>query len=310
MARLDFPSLGQFYIEPEALFNNWNFVEGSDIIVKKSNSTILNRIDRKIGASIGIPVGKQFKASVHAYYISNSDNYINSDVLISTDTLDDLTLTGGRYGFSLTTNTLNRKQYASEGKAFELSADYFNLDENLKPGTTSVFKLSQVEEQQRVWVRASVIMEQYFKRGIYSSGYYIHGVLSTQPLFGNYYGTIINAPGFYPIQDSRTLLLENFRSFNFIAGGWRNVFSVRKNLDFRLEGYLFKPFAAINQGANQEPVLNREITKIYFAGTAGLVMHSTIGPVSLSLNYYDDKKNQLGVLLHVGFLLFNKTSLE
>jgi NTE family protein len=85
---------------------------------------------------------------------------------------------------------------------------------------------------------------------------------------------------------------------------------LRKNLDFRLEGYLFKPLERITRGEGQEPVFTTEITKIYFAGTAGLVMHSTVGPISLSVNYYDDKKNQLGVLLHIGFLLFNKSSLE
>ncbi len=309
-ARLDFPNFGQFYLEPEATFNNWNFTEGNEIIVKKSNSTILDRIDRKIGVSIGIPVGQRFKASMQAHYISNTDQYIDNDVLISTDTLDVLRLTGGRYGFHLSTSTLNRKQYASTGKAYDFGLDLFDLNEYLVPGTTSVLRNTTSENVRRNWVRGSIIMEQYFRKGFYSSGYYLHATFSNQPLFGNYQGTIINAPGFFPIQDSRTLLLQNFRAFNFVAGGWRNVFSVRKNLDFRLEGYLFKPFGAISQGSNQEPVLNDEIAKIYFAGTAGFVLHSTVGPISFSLNYYDDKKNQLGVLLHIGFLLFNKTSLQ
>jgi NTE family protein len=39
-------------------------------------------------------------------------------------------------------------------------------------------------------------------------------------------------------------------------------------------------------------------------------MHSPIGPISLSVNYYDDRENQLGILLHVGYLLFNKHPLE
>ena len=139
------------------------------------------------------------------------------------------------------------------------------------------------------------MVQQYFRKGIYSSGYYLHGVISNQPTFQNYYGSVINAPGFYPMQDSRTLFLDNFRAYNFVAGGWRNVFALRKNLDFRLEGYLFKPFSAISAGPGQEPVLTTEITKIYFAGTAGLVMHSTVGPISLSLNYYDNKKNEWGL---------------
>ncbi len=309
-ARIDFPGLGQFYLEPEATVNSWNFVEGNDIIFKKGSSTILNRIDRKIGLSVGFPVGRQFKTSVSGYYVSNNDQYIDKDVLVSTDTLDELLLTGGRLGFQFSTNTLDRKQYASAGKAYEFSADWFDLTEELKPGTTSALWKTTVPPQRRAWLRASITMQQYFRKGIYSSGYYIQGVLSNQPTFQNYYGTIINAPGFYPMQDSRTLVLENFRSFNFVAGGWRNVFSLRNNLDFRLEGYLFKPFTAIQQGANQTPSETTEISKVYFAGTAGLVLHSTVGPISLSLNYYDDTQTQWGVLLHLGFLLFNKTSLE
>ncbi|MBL7850574.1 MAG: patatin-like phospholipase family protein [Cyclobacteriaceae bacterium] len=309
-ARLDLAGTARFYLEPEATFNNWNYVEGNDIIVNRNNSTVLKRIDRKMGLGIGVPVGRQFRFTVDGSYISNSDQYINQDVLVSSDTLDQLTLTGFRYGASLSTNTLNRKQYASGGRFFYAGLDFFNLTEDLMPGTTSTYAAGIPIEASRQWIRGTVILEQYFRTGIYSSGYYLHATLSNQPLFSNYVGTIINAPGFYPLQDSRTLLLENFRSFNFVAGGWRNVFALKKKLDFRLEGYLYKPFESIVQGPNQEPQLNREIKQIYFAGMAGLVMHSTIGPISLSLNYYDDKQTQWGVLLHVGFLLFNNPSLE
>ena len=309
-ARIDFAGAARFFLEPEGTFNDWNYVEGNDIIVKGANSTVLKRIDRKVGLGIGFPVGRQFRFVVDGAYVSNTDQYINKDVLVTSDTLDVLRLRGFRYGVSLSTNTLNRKQYASTGKFFYAGADYFNLDEELTPGTTSTFAAGVPLESSRKWVRGTIIMEQYFRAGIYSSGYYIHGNISNQPLFSNYVGTLINAPGFYPMQDSRTLLLENYRSFNFVAGGWRNVFALRKKLDFRLEGYLFKPFESISQGPNQEPILNQEIREIYFAGMASLVLHSTIGPVSLSLNYYDDKQTPWGVLLHVGFLLFNNPSME
>jgi NTE family protein len=307
-ARMDFPFPGQFYLEPEVIFNSWNFLQGRDIIFKTSSPTVLNRIDRKIAVSAGIPIGRQFKAALTGAYINNRDLYVNENSFVSTDTLDQLSLTGARAGFILSTNTLNRKQYASEGKSYQFTVDWFNVDEDFVPGTTSIKKAHV--EQRRTWLRGRITMEQYLKKGIYSSGYYLDGVISNQPLFTNYYGTIINAPAFNPIQDSRTLLLQNFRAFNYAAGGWKNVFEIRKNLDFRLEGYLFKPFGAIIRGTGQEATLNKEFTKLFFAGTAGFVLHSTIGPISLSLNYYDDKETQLGVLLHVGFLLYNKTSLE
>jgi len=201
-----------------------------------------------------------------------------------------------------------RKQYASEGKAIQLTGDWFDVRETIYPGSTS--ELMQYQSNHRVWVRTRLTIEQYFKKGFYSSGYLLEGVFSNQPTFSNYYGTIINAPGFYPLQDSKTILLQKFRAFNYVAGGWRNVFSLRKNLDFRLEAYAFKPLQTISQDDKQRALVEEEIQQFYFAGMADLVMHTTVGPISLSLNYYDDPNRQLSVLLHVGFLLFNKTSLE
>lgn len=307
-ARIDIPNRTRYYLEPYATFNNWDYFQGKDLVVKNVQPTVLNRIDRKGGMSLGFPIKRNYKLTLDGSYINNRDQYINSEVLVSTDTLDLLRLRGGRAGINFSTNTLNRKQYASTGKLYSFGVDWFGLNETLEPGNTSI--IPDVSKAYRTWLRAKISLEQYFKQGIYSSGYYLEGVFSNQPVFTNYGGTIINAPAFNPIQDSKTLLLENFRAFNYVAGGWRNVFSIRKSLDFRLEGYLFKPIEAIVMGQNQEAALSQEITDIYFAGTAGFVLHSTIGPISLSVNYYDDKQNELGVLLHVGFLLFNKTSME
>ena len=307
-SRIDLPGRGHFFIEPEAIFNKWDFFAGNDLVLKNFSPTVLNRIDRKIGLNAGIPVGNKYKLVLDGSYITNRDQFINKDVLVSSDTLDILYLRGSRVGLSFSTNTLNRKQYSSEGKKFTFSFNVFDLNETLEPGSTSI--RSQPVKTDHNFFRAKISMEQYFLKGVYSTGYFFEGVASNQNPFSSYTASIVNAPAFFPIQDSRTLLLKNFRSFNYLAGGIRNVFRIKKSLDFRLEGYLFKPFETIKEGKDQSTVLEKNISDIYFAATAGLVLHSSIGPISLSLNYYDDKENQLGVLMHVGFLLFNKTSLE
>ncbi len=307
-SRIDLPNRGRFYIEPEATFNKWDFFAGNDLVVKNLSPTVLNRIDRKIGLNVGVPVGNKYKLVLDGSYINNRDQYINNDVLVSSDTLDILYLRGSRYGLSFSTNTLNRKQYSSKGKRFTFSFDVFDFTETLEPGSTSV--KSQSVKTDHNFFRAKVSLEQYFLKGVYSTGYFFEGVASNQNPFSSYTASIINAPSFFPIQDSRTILLENFRSFNYLAGGVRNVFRLKKSLDFRLEGYLFKPLETLTEGPDQSTKQEQNLSDIYFAATAGLVLHSSVGPISLSLNYYDDKKNQLGVLLHVGFLLFNRTSLE
>lgn len=304
--RLDFPF--QFYIEPFVAFNSWDFLQSDDLLYEVSTPTVLRRINRKYGVNIGWPLGHQFKGILKAEGFNNADRYVNGEVFVSSDTLDDLGTTGMKGELLFSTNTLNRKQYANAGRAFNFALQYFNLTEAFQPGNTSVETAAVKDRHQ--WFRFKATAEQYFKAGWYRPGYYAQAVFSNQPFFQNYYGTLINAPAFNPIQDSRTLLLENFRSFNYVAGGFRNVFTLRNRLDLRLEAYVFKPVEYLKQGLNQEAVVHEDLRNIYFASTAGLVMHSPMGPISLSVNYYDDKQNQLGVLLHVGFLLYNPHSLD
>jgi len=307
--RYDFPRT--FFIEPHFVYNSWDYLENDDLLKDVSTPvapTVLQRYNRNYGVSVGIPVREYFKMTLNFDGINNFDGYINGDVFISTDILDELRLTGFKTGFTFSANTLNRKQYASAGKAFSVEGDFFNMKEFYTPGNTSIETEPVTAYHQ--WFRLRGTAEQYFGNGRFRSGYVAEMMFSNQPFFQNYFGTIANTPGFFPLQDSRTLILENFRSFNYAAAGMRNVFSLYHKLDLRLEGYLFKPFDYLQEDSSQEAYVTREFNKVFFAGTAGLVFHSPVGPVSLSVNYYDDDENQLGVLLHVGFLLFNRHPLE
>lgn len=305
-ARFDFPF--QFYLEPFVGFNGMDYLQSDDLLYDVSEPTVLRRINRKYGLNIGWPLSHQFKGVLRAEGFNNRDSYVNGDVFVSSDTLDLLRSTGMKGELVLSTNTLNRKQYANAGKSFNFTVQYFDVQENFRPGNTSVLEAPVKDNHQ--WFRFKATAEQYFKAGWYRPGYYAQAVFSNQPFFQNYFGTLVNAPAFNPMQDSPTHLLENFRAFNFVAGGFRNVFTLRNRLDFRLEAYVFKPFEYLQQGLNQEAIATPDIKAFYFASTAGLVMHSPLGPVSMSVNYYDDKQNRFGFLLHAGFLLFNKHSLD
>jgi NTE family protein len=306
-ARVDNPFLTRFYIEPSITFNSWDYLDSEDLL-RNVSATVLKRVNRKVTVDFGWPVGSRFKNVVSIEGLSNLDRYSNDSVFSSTVTLDELKLKGVKTSVELSTSSLDRRQYARSGKALSLAASYFMLNEDYKPGNTSLIGTPFKGNHQ--WFRLRFSAEQYFNGGLYHPGYLLEGVFSNQPVFQNYYGTIINAPAFLPFQDSPTLLLENFRAFNYLAGGLRNVFILRNKLDFRLEAYVFKPLEYLIQNDNQEVVKNYDIAKFYLAASGALVLHSPIGPISLALNYYDDKQNQFGVLLHAGFLLYDHHSLE
>lgn len=306
--RVDLPFFNQFYLQPEAIFNGWDYPESVDLL-QNTDLTVLKRFDRKVALHVGKAVGHQFKGVITIEGFNNQDRYSNNKSYISTDTLDILKIRGFKTGISFSMNNLNHKQYPSRGASYSISSYYFNAQEEYLPGSTAdPVRVSNTKDHQ--WFRLKATAEHYFSRGWYRPGYYAEAVFSNQPVFSNYFGTIINAPAFFPIQDSRTLILENFRAFNYVAFGVRNVFVIKSWLDFRLEGYAFKSFEEIMEGQNQEAVEKADISQIFLAASSSLVYHSPVGPIALSVNYYNDQENEIGLLLHVGFLLFNKHSLE
>jgi NTE family protein len=295
----------QYYIEPELTYNNFDFLNSDDIFIDEDAPAILDRTDRKYGVNVGIPLGNKLKTVLSGAFINNSDQYGNNLGITSSDTLDLLKLRGFRAGISLGRNNFNRKQYANEGKGLKISLDYFAIEEDYKPGTTSS---DYAYTDQNEWFKLSIKWEQFFKKNRWSTGYSFDGVYSGQGYFANYNGTLINLPSFNPLQDSKSQFLPNFRAYSFAALGIKNILSLKSNLDFRLEGYAFKPFQTLAQ--ENDLLVKKENTEdVFFVGSSSLVLHSPVGPICLALNYYDQENIKFGVLLHVGFLLYNDSSM-
>ncbi|MEO1051481.1 MAG: patatin-like phospholipase family protein [Bacteroidota bacterium] len=307
-AKLKLPTLRQVYIEPVLTFNSWDFIDSEDFFFEAGRPTVLERIDRSNRLNVGMPLGSKYKLVFSSSYMSNKDEFSNNPTFISSDTLDQLNLTGFQFGLDISSNTLNKKQFANAGKALSFKLDYFNLLERYQPGSTSL--VATGIRTDRSWFRAKISTEQYFNAGKYKPGYFFEAVASNQPFFSNYFGSLVNAPAFYPLIDSRTLFLQNFRGFSYAAIGMRNVLTVKPNFDLRLEGYLFKPFDRIIESESQVPSSDNFISRAFFAGTLAGVYHSPIGPISVNFNYYDDPESDFGVLVNVGYLIFNKTPLD
>ncbi len=306
-SRISIPGGSHFYVEPEFTFNHWDYIDFDDF-VQETKPTIIDEIDRKYALNIGLPVGTHFKLKLQGGLVNNRYRFGNNPVFLSSDTLDLLKIDGTRVGMSFSRNTLNAKQYPKSGGSLNLSLDYFDLREQYFPGNTSV--LSGNDAENHSWYRLKLEAEQYFLMGQYSTGYFLKTIISNQTFLSNYNGSLIASPSFSPLPDSHSLFLQNFRAHNSVAVGVRNVISLRNNLDFRLEGYIFKAFKRIVESEPQVPAYNGDLKSIFLVGSANTVFHSPFGPISLSVNYYDDDETRLGVLLHIGYLLFNNRSLD
>jgi NTE family protein len=306
-ARIDYPSAGGFFIEPQFISNSWDFLESADLL-REVQTTILRRIDRQYSVKVGWPINQAYKMYLHVGGLSNKDSYSNNSSFTSTNTLDELKLDGLKTGISISSNSLNRKQYASAGRSFSFTANYFDVDEDYRPGNTSVRTTSYNASHK--WISATLKAEQYVNKGWFRPGYLIEAAYSSQPFFANYKGSLIYAPAFNPLPESPSLLLERFRARSYVAGGGRFVITLAPKLDWRLEGYAFKPLEALQELPDQQTGITTKLLDVSLSGMTGIIFHSPIGPISLMANYYDDEENEFGVLMHVGFLLFNKSSMH
>lgn len=305
--RIDFPFFGQFFVEPRFVYNRWNYSASNDLL-REDRTTILRRVDRSYTVKVGWPVNDKAKLMFEFGGIANKDNFINETIFNNTSTLDELKLSGFMGSVMLSANTLDKKQYASTGRAFSISLNYYDLNENHTPGSSSVRLLDYSASHQ--WLSARIRAEKYFSRGRVRPGLVVEAAYSSMPLLVNYQGTLVNAPAYNPLPDSRSLFLERFRALSYVGGGARLIVGLSPKLDWRTEAHVFKPFESLVQGPNQQALINTDLLKLSLAASSAFVYHSPVGPISLMVNYYDDDENQLGVLFHVGYLLFNKPSSE
>ncbi|MCX2575459.1 patatin-like phospholipase family protein [Pedobacter sandarakinus] len=313
--RIDYPTKLPLFLAGELTYNHWNFYNTSQIFIENPRPIYIEQSDRKIDLMMGVPLNYNTKIVMHATFINNNDRYSPNNTFAVGDLLDQTIFNGFRGSLNLEKNSLNRKQYASKGQSFSLSFNYTTGRENYNPG--NIFRnnpgFTRVPAASRLqhWGSIKLTQENYFLHlRKYTLGYIVEGVFSNQPLFYNYYSTLLVAPAFYPLQDSRSLFLDKFRATTYAAGGIKNIYNVKKNLDFRLEGYLFLPHKEFELNNFQDVSYAKAISKIRYAATAGLVYHSPLGPVSLSYNLYNDAVKRNGVLLHIGYLIYNKRSIE
>lgn len=306
--QIKFPMRQAFYLMPEFIFNEWDYLDSDDIFQEEVKATILRQFERKAGLRFGVPAGKKSLLEWQAAYVNTTNRQSGSDDIVASELLDELKLTGMRYGFSFTRNSLNRKMYADEGKRFRLLLNYIDAGTDYQPGSSSPVPAALSADQQ--WFEAHVEGEQYWPVGKVKLGAHFHAAYSSIDAQPTYMASLLYTPACYPLPDSRTLFLQNFRARSFAAAGLRAVVPLSRTIDWRSQVHLFQPFSRFADAGNGTAIIRNGLDERYLAAGTALVYHSPVGPISGQVNYYDDDENSFGVLFHIGYLLFNKRPFE
>jgi NTE family protein len=287
-------------------FNRWDFYKSLATFFEDVKPSYILLNERFGYLSLSIPAGNKGMLRGDINYTHMFDEYYQITNFLSTDTADRTEFDAGILRLTYERNTFNRKQYANSGTSMLFSLKGVGGQESTIPGTTSTVR--DTTKNDHLWYVAKLNYQNYFGHiGKLHIGLFLEGVASTQTFFHNYIASTIAAPSFNPIPESKTYFLPNFRSHNYAAGGLMNVLSFNKNLDLRIEGFVYNPLATIEQNEFGEPTYDYKI-KQYFIGSSSLVFHSPLGPISLSANYYDKKEEPWSFIFNFGYIIFNRSS--
>lgn len=308
--RIDYPTKFPFYIAGCSTFNRWDFFSSSaELFFEDVRPPYIIQDEKNIRLEAGFPLGFHGKFFAETAYSNSTDEYYQTEIVNKEDEPDETSFKAFVTHVGIEYNSLNLKQFATEGSHRFISAKYVSGIESNVPGTTSDLSFKKDFNHNYFLFKAHTI--KYFRFGqIFTLATLTEAVISNKELFQNYRGTLLSAPGFFPTPHSKSLFIENFHSNNYLAGGLKALFHFNSSLHLRVEGYGFVPIKEELKHVNYSAYRNaKPFEKYYFQGSAAMVFQTGVGPASLSLNYYDKEDSKFYITLNFGYILFNKRGL-
>jgi NTE family protein len=305
----DFPTKLPFQVEADFTLNNFDFFNSASTFFEDIKPSYLIQYDRSFQGAVVFPWRNHARIKMGITAARMFDDYYQTTSFSQVDTADRTNFNHASVFGSFEHNTLNRKMYASTGSQFLVKIRYLAGEENNIPGSTSTSK--DLFENSHDFFRAKILYDKYLnKRGRVHVGLYGEMVVSNQPFFNNVTATLLQAPSFSIIPESRTLFQQQFRAHNYGAAGLKVISSFTSRLELRLEGYIFQPYQEILTNDDLTARYGDPFQKRYFAASAALVFHTPIAPIALSLNYYDQSPKPISLIFTTGFLIFNRRPLD
>jgi len=237
----------------------------------------------------------------------NKEVYYMTKDFSSTDTSEISNVNKASIYVASERNTLNNKQFATEGSRRVQSIRAGYGVESYYPGSTS--QVENNEKKNYYWWSVKLENCGYIPlKGSFSLGYHLRVQATFSPLLSNYYSSIIEAPVFQPNLISKGLFMEHYRAHQFIAAGLMPVYKFSERLHAKLELYSYFPVQEILMGENNQAYFGNYFKSMRSMFYASLSFVSVAGPVSLYLGYITDEENPWIAQLSFGYLLFNKKS--
>lgn len=303
------PSKYPVVFSPYFIINRFDYFRSSTLFFQNIQPSSLVQNELFGGLKIKAPFSNQTLFEIDVRGIQNTDFYYSTDTFAEGDTSDITKFTGFVGGLKIEWNTLNRKQYANEGRLIRFGAKYIMGYESTRPGSTSNESYEQIDIE-RKWLNLSFQYQDYLvNTRIFHFGIDFVGVLNSQSLFSNYKASILAMTAYAPIPDMNTLFMSEYRSPQYIGAGVNAIFTPIKNLDIRLEAYYYQPFKMIiNDVDNNSFYYSNLFEGERFIASSSVIYNSPVGPIRFSAHYFHRSNTPFSFQFGYGYTLFNERS--
>ena len=304
--RVDFPTKLPVYLSANLTFNRWDYYStSSEFFFEDVLPPYIIKDETNIRMEMGFPLGTRGKIVLGSSYSSSSDDYYLAELVSKADDNDQTNFDAFSIQIRFEENSFNYKQFPTEGISTYLGATYVDGVEEYNSGTTTLIPDYETNHQYFI-LKGNYDNYLKISKNL-TLGLMSEAVLTDKSLFSNYRSTLIDAPAFTPTPYSQTIFTDNFRANKYIASGIKTILKFNDQLHLRLEGYGFAPIKNILQTEDFLAVYeDNNYSDIRLMALGGLVYHTGLGPVSLTLNYFENENTKLHVVFSFGYALFNK----
>ena len=302
--RMDIPRNVSMYLRVSGAFSLRNYFEKEALFFEETRPSYIRSKETYLKASLGFPFLTTTKAEITGGFGRLTDRYFSSVGITPFTPYDHSYYNQALVAMRIINNTLNYKQYPTQGTFNQLLAQSITSWEEFQPGSTT--QENPVLKGQQSWLQFSARINNYSpmsKR--FTLGYLFEGMLSSKNLSESYTSSIIQAPAFTPTPHSQITFNEAYRSNQYMAGGIIPIINITKTIHFRSELYLFLPIYPIQRVGRNDVTYGKVIGKLHGMGEFAVVMQLPFASISVFANTYDAPFDKWNFGLNIGYLIFN-----
>jgi NTE family protein len=307
--RIDFALPVPVFIETSGSFNYYDYFRSTTTFFQDRNPSYILQNQNYWDIQAGIPARYDGKVLLGFTAGRNRDDYYQTNLFSRADIADRTIFRYASPYFHYERNNLNRKIYPNRGTYFSAIGRYVTGTERHQPGTTS--PNTSRSRNPHDWFQLRITYQNYFKSAdALKFGFFSEMVLANKGLFNNYTSSLLSAPNFDWVPGSRTFFLPRYRAHTYLVAGFQGIYSITENIDFRIEPYVFQPFREILGDGEHVSYFGPRLDKRYLLISSSVTVHTPVGPLGLTLNFFDRNDSRFSFSFNFGYLIFNPRPLR